>query len=265
MLAYWSRPGFLAAAVLAACLVTSAMPEVAQAQQPAKKKPAVKAAAKPSRIAKPAVPMPPPPPPAVELIGHILMPPDALRPGPASGQFDGEGLRGRRGEAQLVVVAAGRRECAAQCGVVPGQHGAGGQRVHDRDIPPFLRRRQPQHHAHQLALALEGGFRFRTDRSGAWIDFDAAIATLHLTQAPASLKQVSRADSPTRIEWVKRAPYRGDHAPTLAVPTTYMNESGQAVGPLVRRHGIDGPHVDEKRAVGGGPGDKRDRLAIRRP
>jgi hypothetical protein len=93
MLAYWSRPGFLAAAVLAACLVTSAMPEVAQAQQPAKKKPAVKAAAKPSRTAKPAVPTPPPPPPAVELIGHILMPPDALRPGPASGQFDGEGRR----------------------------------------------------------------------------------------------------------------------------------------------------------------------------
>jgi hypothetical protein len=34
-----------------------------------------------------------PPPPAVELIGHIVMPPDALRPGPPSGQFDGEGRR----------------------------------------------------------------------------------------------------------------------------------------------------------------------------
>jgi PTH1 family peptidyl-tRNA hydrolase len=28
----------------------------------------------------------------------------------------------------------------------------------------------------------------------------------------------------------------------LAVPLTYMNESGQAVAPLVRRHGIDDPH-----------------------
>lgn len=35
------------------------------------------------------------------------------------------------------------------------------------------------HHAHQLALALEGGFRFRTDRSGAWTDFDAAIVPSH--------------------------------------------------------------------------------------
>ena len=29
---------------------------------------------------------------------------------------------------------------------------------------------------------------------------------------------------------------------TLAFPTTYMNESGQAVGPLVRRHGIEDLH-----------------------
>ena len=29
------------------------------------------------------------------------------------------------------------------------------------------------------------------------------------------------------------------HRVTLAFPTTFMNESGQAVGPLVRRHGID--------------------------
>ncbi len=29
---------------------------------------------------------------------------------------------------------------------------------------------------------------------------------------------------------------------TLAFPITYMNESGQAVGPLVRRHGIDDLH-----------------------
>jgi PTH1 family peptidyl-tRNA hydrolase len=30
----------------------------------------------------------------------------------------------------------------------------------------------------------------------------------------------------------------------LAVPTTYMNESGQAVAPLVRRAGVDQPHPD---------------------
>jgi PTH1 family peptidyl-tRNA hydrolase len=30
----------------------------------------------------------------------------------------------------------------------------------------------------------------------------------------------------------------------LAVPTTYMNESGQAVAPLVRRAGVDRPHPD---------------------
>jgi PTH1 family peptidyl-tRNA hydrolase len=30
----------------------------------------------------------------------------------------------------------------------------------------------------------------------------------------------------------------------LAVPTTYMNESGQAVAPLVRRAGVDQPHAD---------------------
>jgi PTH1 family peptidyl-tRNA hydrolase len=28
----------------------------------------------------------------------------------------------------------------------------------------------------------------------------------------------------------------------LAVPTTYMNDSGEAVAPLVRRHGVDDPH-----------------------
>lgn len=31
----------------------------------------------------------------------------------------------------------------------------------------------------------------------------------------------------------------GDQRVVLAVPTTYMNESGRAVGPLVRRHGIE--------------------------
>jgi hypothetical protein len=80
-----------------ACLFAGAQPTAALAQQPApavkkpaaKKKPAAttrKAAAKP----KPAALAPPPP---VELIGLIVMPPDALRPGPPSGQFDGEGRR----------------------------------------------------------------------------------------------------------------------------------------------------------------------------
>jgi len=33
----------------------------------------------------------------------------------------------------------------------------------------------------------------------------------------------------------------GDHPVLCAVPLTYMNESGQAVAPLVRRAGLDGP------------------------
>jgi len=32
-----------------------------------------------------------------------------------------------------------------------------------------------QHHAHQLALALDGEFRFRTDRKGNWAVFEAAV------------------------------------------------------------------------------------------
>lgn len=35
------------------------------------------------------------------------------------------------------------------------------------------------HHAHQLALALEGNFRFRTDREGLWMEFRAAIVPSH--------------------------------------------------------------------------------------
>jgi hypothetical protein len=61
----------------------------ARKSAPAKKPPA----ANTTRQAKPAPQAQPAPPPVVELIGHILMPPDALRPGPASGQFDGEGRR----------------------------------------------------------------------------------------------------------------------------------------------------------------------------
>ena len=35
------------------------------------------------------------------------------------------------------------------------------------------------HHAHQLALALEGEFRFRTDRHGHWTEFEAAFVPSH--------------------------------------------------------------------------------------
>ncbi len=95
-----SSPRFrVAAAFVASCLLVCATPAPSVAQQtapavkkpaPAKKKPAAPVK-KPA--AKPLPPAPPPPPPPVELIGHIVMPPDALRPGPPSGQFDGEGRR----------------------------------------------------------------------------------------------------------------------------------------------------------------------------
>ena len=35
------------------------------------------------------------------------------------------------------------------------------------------------HHAHQLALALDGAFRFRAERGGTWTEFDAAIVPSH--------------------------------------------------------------------------------------
>jgi AraC family transcriptional regulator len=35
------------------------------------------------------------------------------------------------------------------------------------------------HHAHQLALALDGEFRFRSDRSAGWTVFDAAVVPSH--------------------------------------------------------------------------------------
>jgi glycerophosphoryl diester phosphodiesterase len=105
MLASSSRPLF--AACVFACLALGAVPPVARAQAnaPATSKPAAKATPSKKKPAapvkkkavavkpRPVVAAPPPPPPAVELIGHILMPPDALRPGPPSGQFDGEGRR----------------------------------------------------------------------------------------------------------------------------------------------------------------------------
>src|SRR5262245_2375022 len=36
-----------------------------------------------------------------------------------------------------------------------------------------------EHHAHQLAIALEGCFRFRTDADGPWTTFQAAIVPSH--------------------------------------------------------------------------------------
>jgi hypothetical protein len=94
---FTSRSLNLAATCVAAGLLAITAGAPAPAQQPPAKKsaPAKKAPAAPARSkpAKPVMPAPPAPPPVVELIGHILMPPDALRPGPPSGQFDGEGRR----------------------------------------------------------------------------------------------------------------------------------------------------------------------------
>ena len=115
MLAVFPRALNLAAALIAACALASA--SVAQTATPTKpattaKKPAAgssKPKPKPGtaakkKPAKPAVPPPPPPPPPVELIGLIVMPADAMRAGPPSGQFDGEGRRAAapRFEAQPV-------------------------------------------------------------------------------------------------------------------------------------------------------------------
>jgi hypothetical protein len=114
MLASFSRALKLAAALVAACALASA--SVAQSTPAAKpaattKKPAAgssktkpKTATPPKKPAKPVPPPPPPPPPAVELIGLIVMPADAFRAGPPSGQFDDEGRRSAapRFEAQPV-------------------------------------------------------------------------------------------------------------------------------------------------------------------
>jgi hypothetical protein len=107
MLAVSSRALNLAAALVAACLLAP----VSAAQSPTPSKPATttkkpgtstntssKPKSKPGTTAakKPAKPVPtppPPPPPPVELIGLIVMPADAMRAGPPSGAFDGEGRR----------------------------------------------------------------------------------------------------------------------------------------------------------------------------
>jgi hypothetical protein len=76
--------------------VTGDQKPPAKAPTAAKKKPAIAAkqpAVKPGATKPAPKPMPPPPPPAVELIGMVVMPPEAFRGGPPSGQFDGEGHR----------------------------------------------------------------------------------------------------------------------------------------------------------------------------
>jgi glycerophosphoryl diester phosphodiesterase len=111
MLASLPRALNLAAALVAACALASV--SGAQASTPAKpavstKKPTAgssKPRPKPGTVAKkPVIPPPPAPPPPVELIGIIVMPADAMRAGPPSGQFDAEGRRGAapRFEAQPV-------------------------------------------------------------------------------------------------------------------------------------------------------------------
>jgi glycerophosphoryl diester phosphodiesterase len=115
MLARLPRALNLAATLVAVCLLAPV--SVAKTSTPAKpatatKKPAAgssKAKPKPAattakKPAKPIPPPPPPPPPAVELIGLIVMPADAFRAGPPSGQFDNEGRRAAapRFEAQPV-------------------------------------------------------------------------------------------------------------------------------------------------------------------
>lgn len=100
-----ARPRVLtAAAFVAACAFALVFTMAAVAQTTPAKKPetATKApvptTSKPKppapKPALPAPPAPPPPPPPVELIGHILMPADAFRGPPASGEFDGDGKRG---------------------------------------------------------------------------------------------------------------------------------------------------------------------------
>lgn len=92
--------GFAIAIAIAFACTLSAAPQRAIAQTkpatapastaPARKKPAAK---KPAARPVAAKPVPPAPPPAVELIGMVVMPPDAFRGGPAAGRFNDEGRR----------------------------------------------------------------------------------------------------------------------------------------------------------------------------
>lgn len=95
-----SRPralSFIACLAAGALTFAAVAADTKPATKPAataKKKPgaATKPAAKPA-VKPPAKPLPPPPPPAVELIGMVVMPPDAFRGGPPAGQFDNESHR----------------------------------------------------------------------------------------------------------------------------------------------------------------------------
>jgi len=55
----------------------------------------------------------------------------------------------------------------------------------------------------------------------------------------------------------------GARTALLAIPQTFMNESGQAVAPLVRRAGIDQPDQPESPVHPGGAGDPAPGLATR--
>ena len=109
MLASTAR-ALIVATALAVCAGYSAQAAQTPASKPAAaKKPAttsstagsssggsaaVKSTAKKKKPAAAArKPAPPPPPPAVELIGHVIMPPGAFRAGPPAGQFDADGRR----------------------------------------------------------------------------------------------------------------------------------------------------------------------------
>jgi hypothetical protein len=109
MLAYFPRARAAAALVAACALTLPGAPVIAQtkpattekkpAAQVPKKKPATQTKKPASQSASkkplPRKPAPPPPyvPPSVELIGHIVMPPDAFRGGPPAGLFDNDGRR----------------------------------------------------------------------------------------------------------------------------------------------------------------------------
>jgi hypothetical protein len=82
----------LAAGVLACGAFAADTKPAARPAAGAKKKPATPAA-KPATKPVPKPAAKPVPPPAVELIGMVVMPPDAFRGGPPAGQFDNEGRR----------------------------------------------------------------------------------------------------------------------------------------------------------------------------
>ncbi len=110
MLAARSRVLTAAASLVAACAFafpfaadavaqTAKKPEASSSKPAAKPaansatRPAAKPAASRPTAAKAVPPPAPPPPPAVELLGHILMPADAFRGPPSSGEFDDAGRR----------------------------------------------------------------------------------------------------------------------------------------------------------------------------